>query len=231
MTTLAERVAAIPWYHSIDLGSGLVTPGSLELVLPGWQQRISDAIPQDLTGKSVLDIGAWDGYYSFLAERRNAKHVLAIDSLGFSKEPRYQQDHNGFKLAKEALHSSVEYAVIPVEDIDRIVGDFDVVFFFGVYYHVSDPIRVFERVCKKVRELLVVEGDALDFPSLMLVRNFADPDQFSTWRYTRSLLHLTLSEQGFSSVSEVSFVPISTVRPPGFDKHITAGRSLIRCWR
>src|SRR5712691_11038678 len=64
---------ALGWYHTIDLGNGVVTKGQ------------SDTIPlqgekfPDVKGKSVLDIGAWDGYYSFEAERRGAARVVALD--------------------------------------------------------------------------------------------------------------------------------------------------------
>src|SRR5436190_23950432 len=71
--SLVDRVHSIPWYHSIDLGNGIVTPG-----MSGAPLVDRSAMP-DLRGKSVLDIGAWDGYYSFLAERAGASRVVALD--------------------------------------------------------------------------------------------------------------------------------------------------------
>src|SRR5687768_11321825 len=70
---LRARVNAIPWYHSIDLGHGVVTPGDSKTA-----PLTGDELP-DFSGRSVLDIGAWDGYYSFLAERQGASRVVALD--------------------------------------------------------------------------------------------------------------------------------------------------------
>src|SRR5579859_2611907 len=69
---LRRRVDSIVWYHSIDLGDGIVTDGFSKTFLEGPQ------LP-DFAGRTVLDIGAWDGYYSFLAERRGAARVVALD--------------------------------------------------------------------------------------------------------------------------------------------------------
>src|SRR5258706_6059935 len=70
---LASRVRAMRWHHRIDLGSGLVTPGLADR-LPELERTLPE-----MAGGSVLDVGAWDGYYSFLAERRGAARVVALD--------------------------------------------------------------------------------------------------------------------------------------------------------
>jgi tRNA (mo5U34)-methyltransferase len=72
-TDLRREVDSIAWYHSIDLGHGIVTPG---MYSPG---RIFErfGIPDRLDGLSALDIGAYDGFFSFEAERRGASRVLA----------------------------------------------------------------------------------------------------------------------------------------------------------
>src|ERR1051326_1573020 len=77
---LKQKVAAIQWWHRIDLGNGIITPGRDQTQdrLPGL------GIPEDLRGLSVLDIGAWDGFFSFEAERRGAKRVLATDHFCWS---------------------------------------------------------------------------------------------------------------------------------------------------
>lgn len=78
---LRRRVDAVPvWWHSIDLGDGVVTPGrkadGQELFLEGELMALQ--LP-DLKGKTVLDIGTWDGYYAFSAEHLGASHVVALD--------------------------------------------------------------------------------------------------------------------------------------------------------
>src|SRR5437588_10228091 len=80
---LVEAVAQVPvWWHSIDLGDGVVTPGhkSPTMLDDEWQ---SLNLP-DLCGKSVLDIGAWDGFFSFAAERAGAARVVALDHYAWS---------------------------------------------------------------------------------------------------------------------------------------------------
>ncbi|HEY7441177.1 MAG TPA: hypothetical protein VH701_02065, partial [Vicinamibacterales bacterium] len=72
-----REVSGIKWWHTIDLGNGIVTPG-----LDPTPARLPEIqLPDDLSGLSVLDIGAWDGFFSFEAERRGARRVLATDSF------------------------------------------------------------------------------------------------------------------------------------------------------
>ena len=73
---LRARVGELKWHHSIDLGQRIVTPGQDNS--PRKLARLN--LPRSLEGKTVLDVGAWDGYFSFEAERRGAKRVLATDS-------------------------------------------------------------------------------------------------------------------------------------------------------
>ena len=82
METLKREVAAIEWWHTIDLGHGVVTPG----VDPSAARLPQIRFPIDLTNKTVLDIGAWDGFFSFEAERRGASRVLATDHFCWSCE-------------------------------------------------------------------------------------------------------------------------------------------------
>ena len=77
LDTLRREVNGIQWWHSIDLGNGIVTPGPDPT--PARLREIQ--MPDDLSGLSVLDIGAWDGFFSFEAERRGAARVLATDSF------------------------------------------------------------------------------------------------------------------------------------------------------
>ena len=99
---LRAEVAKIPfWYHCLDLGDGVVTPGC---AATKWGQTgNSIGMPRSLTGKSVLDVGAWDGFYSFEAERRGASRVLATDSYAWTT---YQENGKaGFELARSVLGS------------------------------------------------------------------------------------------------------------------------------
>src|ERR1700712_3578633 len=77
---LRRRVADIEWWHTMDLGDGIVTPGASKSAetLPRLQ------MPANLAGRTVLDVGAWDGFFSFEAERRGASRVVATDSFCWS---------------------------------------------------------------------------------------------------------------------------------------------------
>ena len=211
MTTLSERVNALSWYHSIDLGNGLITPGkmSLERLKP-----IADAIPQDLTGKTVLDIGAWDGYYSFLAEQRGASQVISLEPNTLN-DPLYQQTDDGFYLAREALHSHVLRYNEPLEALEYNFGTFDVVFFFGIYYHLQDPIKGFDIAAKLTRELLLVEGDALFYPAAAMFYDFDKKDPSRTWRLTKPLITQMLYQRGFK-VEEKFSLSISRINVKSF---------------
>ncbi len=151
---LARRARDINWYHTMDLGQGVTSKGFYEPAK--FVNRFH--LPDRLDGKAVLDIGAWDGFYSFEAERRGASRVLAAD--------HYQWDGSGwgskagFELAREAYGSKVEDLLIDVMDLSsERVGTFDVVFFFGVLYHLKHPLYALERVFDVTGEQLILETE------------------------------------------------------------------------
>jgi tRNA (mo5U34)-methyltransferase len=129
------------WWHSIDLGNGIVTPG-----LDNSSAKLqSMGIPEDLRGKTVLDIGAWDGFFSFEAERRGAKRVLATDSFCWGGPGPGTKE--GFEFARRVLSSKVEDYEIDVMDLSpEKIGMFDVVFFLGVLYHMRHPLLALDLV-------------------------------------------------------------------------------------
>ena len=154
---LAEEIARIKWFHSLDLGDGLVTDGVIDIARSLRQYQL----PADLTGKTFLDIGAWDGAFSFEAERRGAKRVLATDwfiwkGMGWGSK-------QGFETARRALHSRVEDMTIDVHDVSpETVGKWDVVLFAGILYHLQNPLLALKHAASVTRELLIVET-AIDF--------------------------------------------------------------------
>jgi tRNA (mo5U34)-methyltransferase len=149
---LQEQLAAIRWFHSIELAPGVVTPGQD----PTAERLDLLHIPSDLSGRTVLDVGAWDGFFSFEAERRGAARVVAADS--FAWNGANWSDKRGFELARRALGSRVEDVEVDVLDLDPAeLGTFDVVLFLGVLYHMRHPLLALERVAAVTRELLVLE--------------------------------------------------------------------------
>jgi tRNA (mo5U34)-methyltransferase len=156
--SLLEQVQSLNWAHTIDLGQGIVTPGiwpPSPLIL-----RAFDEI--DFRGKRVLDIGCWDGLWSFEAEKRGAAEVYATDHV--TQRPFREQPT--FQLAHQVLESRVRYYPdVSVYDLDQLgAGDFDIVLFCGVYYHLKDPLRALARLRKlmKTGGIIVVEGEVIN---------------------------------------------------------------------
>ncbi len=171
---LADRVASIDWYHTLELAPGVVTPGWLDHrpVTP----RIP--LPPSLAGRRCLDVGTFNGYWAFELERRGAREVVAIDVL----DPRrwdWPVDSDeaaktiianrmaggaGFEIARRALGSRVQRLDRSVYDLDqRELGDFDLVYVGSLLVHLRDPVRALERVRAVCRETLVVV-DGIDLP-------------------------------------------------------------------
>ena len=138
---IQREVAKIKWFHRIDLGNGVVTPGA-----DATQQKLAMiGFPESLTGKSVLDIGAWDGFFSFEAERRGAKRVLATDS--FVWEGKGWGSKAGFEFARRVRGSKVEDRHIDVMELaPEKIGVFDVVLCLGVLYHMRHPLLCLEKL-------------------------------------------------------------------------------------
>ena len=154
-----RRIQSRTWYHSIEIEPGIVTPGSLS---SQTLQRMLEYLqfPASLAGLSVLDIGAWDGFYSFEAERRGAKRVVAYDLS--------PADYFGFATAKELLQSNVEYRQGSAYDLRaEIVGTFDVVLFLGVLYHLRYPLLALDRIRDVCMGYLLLETHFLDNNLLM----------------------------------------------------------------
>lgn len=147
---LKEEVDSVKWFHSIDLGNGIVTPG-----VDRSARRLKGIhMPASLSGMSVLDIGTFDGFYAFEAERRGAR-VLATDTAVW-RNPHIGRA--GFDLARRVLHSSVEDREVDVLDLSpETVGMFDLVLFLGVLYHLPNPLLALERVASVTRRQLIME--------------------------------------------------------------------------
>jgi tRNA (mo5U34)-methyltransferase len=138
------------WWHSFEMPDGTQIQGVCDV--PGQKNRIGQfPIPEDLRGKRVLDIGAWDGWFSFEMERRGAE-VLAIDNWD---NPRFHQ-------MRAMLNSRVEYRQIDMYELTpERVGRFDIVLFMGVLYHLKHPLLALERVCALTIDMAAVDSFVL----------------------------------------------------------------------
>ena len=200
---LERAVAAIRWAHRIDLGQGVVTPGLWDT--PEILGRLG--LPADLTGQTVLDVGCWDGFYSFEAERRGARRVLATDSFTWQRQSWGSKE--GFELARRALGSRVEDREIDVLDLSpERVGVFDVVLFLGVLYHMRHPMLALERVASVTGRLCIVETviDLLYVPRPALAfypGGELNQDESNWFGPTPSAVEAMLRSAGFRRVERV----------------------------
>jgi tRNA (mo5U34)-methyltransferase len=190
-----ERVPL--WFHTFSLnGSGVYTPG----IARDHRYRLR-AIPEDLTGARVLDVGTFDGFYAFLAERRGAARVLAVDNeqyvawirgrFGIELEPGA-----GFRAIAELLRSAVDYRRLDALDVERLGETFDVIFCFGVLHRVEAPLTLIRVLgeCLAPGGRIIVETYGVrggqDDPC-MLVHEHGDVyarDDAIYWGFTRSSL-------------------------------------------
>ncbi|MEI7546951.1 MAG: methyltransferase domain-containing protein [Actinomycetota bacterium] len=208
---IAAQVAALPWYHSITLPGGITTPGVVQnaRVLPRLQ------LPASFAGKSVLDIGAWDGFYSFEAARRGAADVLAADS--FSWDGRGWGRKASFEFARRTLglEGTVRDRTIDPTELtpEALGGQFDVVFLLGVLYHLEDPIGVLRRVASVCKGLLVLETEAtlnwLPFPAARVFPGAElNGDPTNWYQYNERALVGLLKEVGFAATTTVYKYPV-----------------------
>jgi tRNA (mo5U34)-methyltransferase len=191
--TLAEEVEAVTrWWHSIDLGDGIVTPGAKSVADLEYEWHLMQL--GDMAGKTVLDIGAWDGWMSFAGERAGAARVVALDHyvwvMDIEQEWRYEQEcadagvrpldaelvpsvwrpdelpgKRGFDLAKAALSSHVDEVVDDFMTMDlEALGAYDVVIYLGVLYHMRHPMLALERVRQVTRGVAYIETQAIVVP-------------------------------------------------------------------
>lgn len=141
--TVAEKQALIArveqrrWFHRIRLFDDYVTPGK-DMTQEKLAALDALGLPADMKGARVLDIGAWDGFFSFEAERRGAE-VVALDHV--------EQSVTGFALASEALRSKVSWRTMNIYQLDpAVLGQFDIVLCLGVIYHLRHILLGLDRV-------------------------------------------------------------------------------------
>jgi tRNA (mo5U34)-methyltransferase len=214
----AERY---PWYHTLDLGQGVVTQGLFD------HRPVLDRypIPADLSGLRCLDVATMDGYWAFEMERRGAASVTAIDlddpedldwpaslRAGHEKTMDETKDKR-FALAKQALGSSVERVIMSAYDLSPELGEFDFVFCGDLLLHLKDPITPVERIrsvctgsaviANVIKRFRLQEGRAL--------AELDGIDRFEWWTTNLAGLVRIVQAAGFARVepSETFKVPFT----------------------
>jgi tRNA (mo5U34)-methyltransferase len=147
---IRDRAAALgDWFHNIDLEGVPTAPNHFLNDYPNVKWRLfQHAIPADLTGKSVLDIGCNGGFYSIEMKRRGADRVLGIDF-----DERYLAQA---RFAAEVKGLDIEFRQLSVYDVAQLGETFDVVLFMGVLYHLRHPLLALDLIHDHVVDDLLV---------------------------------------------------------------------------
>lgn len=132
-----------PWFHNMELGGVRTAPGHFLGDYPNLKwRRFAHAIPADLRGCSVLDVGCNAGFYSIEMKRRGARRVVGIDS-----DPRYLAQA---RFATEVTGCEVELRRLSVYEVGELHETFDLVLFMGVLYHLRHPLLALDRLHRHV---------------------------------------------------------------------------------
>ncbi len=211
---LRSVIQGLEWYHTIDLGNGLVTPGHYDHrpYLEYYQ------IPNNLVGKKVIDIGTASGFFAFEFEKRGASVVATDLPQWFDHDfaPIYEPDktqetgliylHQPFEVARHVLKSKVERRLINIYDLSpETVGMFDIAFCGSVLLHLTDPIKALWNIASITREMAiiatVIEREEPNRP----IATFLGHHRGDTWWIpTRACLELMAAAAGFVGIAWVS---------------------------
>lgn len=212
---IQRRVEALrPWFHNMDLGGVRTAPEHFLGDYPAIKWRkFADAIPADLTGKTVLDIGCNGGFYSMEMKRRGAERVLGVDfDDSYLEQARF---------AAEVSELDIEFRKLSVYDVGTLGERFDVVIFMGVLYHLRHPLLALDLIREHVvGDLMVFQSmqrgskalapvnenyqfwdtnlfDAPEYPRLHFIEHRYANDPTNWWVPNRACVEAMLRSAGF----------------------------------
>ncbi len=232
-----------PWFHNISLKGIQTAPNHFLGDYPSAKWRVfQNAIPRDLRGMTVLDIGCNAGFYSIEMKRRGAKRVLGID------HDRQYLDQARF--AAEVLELDISFEQRSVYDAPKLNERFDIVLFMGVFYHLRYPLLaldllrqyvakdwfVFQSMLRGSRTVPHLEEDypfseraifdRPGFPRMHFVENRYTEDPTNWWIPNRACAEAVLRSAGFTIESvpeEEVFIcrcnEFAELYPPEFNIH------------
>ena len=212
---IRQRVEELgQWFHNLDLRGVQTAPDHFLGDYPQTKwQRFSAALPEDLTGKSVLDVGCNAGFYSIQMKRRGAERVVAIDT-----DEQYLAQA---RFAAKVKNAEIEFRQLSVYRVADLHEQFDLVLFMGVLYHLRHPLLALELLHEHVAaDLLVAQSllrgsketmnvpgdfpfweedtfDRDDFPRMYFVENRFANDPTNWWIPNRACFEAMLRSTGF----------------------------------
>jgi tRNA (mo5U34)-methyltransferase len=180
---IQRKVEALgPWFHNLDLNGVPTAPAHFLGDYPNvkWR-RFADAVPRDLTGRTVLDIGCNAGFYSMEMKRRGATRVVGVDS-----DDEYLEQA---RFASSVKGLDIEFCRLSVYDVGALREKFDIVLFLGVLYHLRHPLLALDLIHEHVAgDLLLFQSmqrGSQDLPALQKDYDFWTADIFDEPDYPK----------------------------------------------
>ena len=216
----AERVRdSVPlWFHTFALAPGVYTPG----IARDHGYRLAVLGADRFAGRSVLDVGAFDGFYSFLAERRGARRVVAVDNEQYVDWVRARfrvtlEGGAGFRAIAGLIESRVEYRRVDALEVQELGERFDVVLCFGILHRVTDPIRLLRALVDVLAAggEIVLETYGSRLPSDAPAIEVHEPgdvyarDDFVYWGFSAEGLRRLARVVGFDEIEVVDELEIA----------------------
>jgi tRNA (mo5U34)-methyltransferase len=202
------QVQALGWYHTIDLGGGLITPGAYD-----HRPYVGAyGFPRDLKGRNALDVGASNGFFTFELERRGAvvtsTDLPQWDAHDFGPQYVAPMDagaaegllHDAYRLAHTALGARAERRLINIYDLSpEAVGQFDLVFCGSVLLHLTDPARALQRLQSVTREAAIIATVLYPLATPEPIARFmGEPGGFTWWYPNRAAFEALVRSAGFA---------------------------------
>lgn len=234
--SIQKKIASVrSWYHVIDLGSGVLTPGAYDM-----RPDLGKYPFPDVRGRDVLDVGVSNGFFAFEFERRGARRVVGTELRSIDdhdipfwlrreiepslRDPKVRSDlehhevHGGFRVAKEILDSNVEVTFTRIYDLPR---HFDAVFDFAfcgnVLIHLRDPVGALEgihQVMKPGATLVVTTSIDLARPYDNYGVLVGNAHACSWWMLSPAALVQCCKMAGFENVHYHTEFELESTRPP-----------------
>jgi tRNA (mo5U34)-methyltransferase len=251
-----DRISNMHWYHTIDLGHGVATPGFID----NRPTVHLFGIPEDLTGMRCLDIGTYDGFWSFEFERRGASEVIGIDvdsplehdiprqtKLRLEEQAKQEDLHDsfnrelagvglqvqgeGFRTAADILGSKARRLSLNVYDLSpERVGMFDVVLISQLLLRLRDPQTIIENMFSVCRGIAIIAEpyDARLEALPEAASHFVGTEEAGVWwGHSIKSMRKMMSVAGFDPIEEVARFPVQN-RVGNFDKVILKGHAHVQ---
>ena len=186
------------WYQNINLGDGIQTCPSKKFPTRGVNcASLLKAIPKDLTGKSVLDVGCNAGYFSLICKERGADCVVGIDYAERSIEMA--------KFCAEVKDMDIDYRVMNIQDVAQIGVDFDLVLFIGVLYHLGENLHTcFRELSTCCNDMMILETSThpkqLYNPKPLILDTFKNRNICGNSRPNLAAIEELFKTNGFTSI-------------------------------